>query len=92
MTYSPDDNANDESYRKKDTIKRVTIGFRPHDIENITRFSELSDASNSAHAVSLALSLARYFAEVVARGEEILVRNRDRETERVTIPYLRTRE
>lgn len=77
------------STTQRENIKRVTIGFRPYDIENINRLAELTENQNNAHVVSLAISLARYFAEAVARGEEILIRNQDKEIERVSVPYLK---
>jgi len=87
------DNANGHgSHMKRDSIKRVTIGLRSHDVENLNKFAELSGARDGANAVSLALSLATYFAEAFYRGEDILIRGKNKETERVTIPYLKRKE
>src|SRR4051794_4936017 len=86
-------NTNQRSSKmKRDSIKRVTIGLRRHDVENLNRFAELSGARDGANAFSLALSLATYFAEAFYRGEDILIRGKNKEVERVTIPYLKRQD
>jgi len=72
----------------REEIKNVTIGFRPYDLDNIRVIRALTRSSTNAQAVSIALSLARFIIEAIARGEHLLFRNRDKELERIRIPYL----
>jgi hypothetical protein len=89
ITERPREKAVDDfSAESRDEIKKVTIGFRPHDLENIEYIREATKSNNNAQAVGLALSLARFLVETIANGEQVLIRNRDKELERVRLPQL----
>jgi len=76
------------SSETRDEIKKVTIGFRSHDLENIEYIRRITNSNNNAQAVGLSLSLARFLVETIANGEQILIRNKDKELEHVRLPQL----
>lgn len=72
----------------KPTEKRVTVSMTERDVENTNRVRELLHTRTNSGAVSDALSLTATLAGIVKEGNELLIRNKKGEIERLVITGL----
>jgi len=61
------------------------------DAENADKIYELANVRSKAHAVGVALSVARFVADAIDAGSEVILKNKAGETDRVIFPDLRRR-
>jgi hypothetical protein len=69
-------------------MPKVTMSLTDRDAINAERVRQLLDAQNSAHAVSIALSLTAYVVEQMRKGNELLLRSPDNTLERLVMHEL----
>jgi hypothetical protein len=76
------------------SLIKVTMNLTEHDVQNASVIHELTGARSRAHAVSMALSLARYIFEIIINipGSQILIQMPDGKVERLIIPDLENRK
>lgn len=67
---------------------RVTMNLTDRDVRNTEKVSQLFHTRNKAEAVSAALGITSSLGEMVKKGNELLIRNKNGELQKVFIPGL----
>lgn len=69
-------------------LHRVTMNLTQRDVANTEKVRQKFHARSNAQAVSAAVTVTASLAELLENGGELLVRNKDGETQRIVIPGL----
>lgn len=67
---------------------RVTMNLTDRDVRNTEKVSQLFHTRNKADAVSAALGITSSLGEMVKKGNELLIRNKKGELQKIFIPGL----
>jgi len=73
-------------------MPKVTMVLTKQDVENADRIFELANVRSKAHAVGVALSIARFVADAIDGGAEVFLKHKNGEPDRVVFPDLRRRQ
>jgi len=81
-------NDSSDSTGEAKALQRVAMTLTPRDIRNTEKIKRTFDARSNAQAVSTALALAVSVSELVTEGNELLLRDKDGNLQKVVIPGL----
>ena len=69
-------------------LTKVSMNLTDRDIKNTENVRQLFHARTNADAVSAALGIARSLGEMIKNGDELLIRNKKGELQKILIPGL----
>lgn len=88
ISIRPMQNDSSDSTGEAKALQRVAMTLTPRDIRNTEKIKRTFDARSNAQAVSTALALAVSVSELVTEGNELLLRDKDGNLQKVVIPGL----
>lgn len=69
-------------------LTKVTMNLTAKDVENTERLRDRFQSRSNAEAVSAALSISSSLVDLVKKGDEVYIKTKDGETEKIIITGL----